>query len=350
METARAEWKAYGFLPFVAALGYATSVLQVYSLGPFIAPLQADFGWSRAQVSFGLTVMSIVNAVLCIPVGLLVDRVGPRRVGLFGVLLMAVVVASLGTATGSMLNWALLWSGVALGSACVQATVWTSAINTRFEKSRGLALALTLSGASFAAAVFPLAAAWLIGAHGWRGGYGWMAGLWAACVFPILFLGFRGARDGGRAAKAEAEAAPRVLAGVGIAEGLRSPTLYKMVLAAGLFAFTLLGIVVHFVPILTDAGATRLQAAGTTSLIGIFSIIGRLGTGVLLDRFPAHLVGAGAFLLPIAGVTLLLADGANPASQAIAAATFGLTLGSEVDVFAYLMARHFGLKHFGALY
>jgi MFS family permease len=350
MESARAEWRAYGYLPFVAALGYASSVLQIYSLGPFVAPLQAEFGGTRAQVSFGLTVMSIVNSMLCIPLGLIVDRIGPRRVGLFGVLLTAVVVASLGTATGTMLDWALLWSGVAFGSACVQATVWTSAINTRFEKSRGLALALTLSGASFAATVFPLLAAWLIAAHGWRGGYAWMAGLWAAIVFPILFVGFRGARDGGGAARAAAESARLALAGVGIADGLRSPTLYKMVLAAGLFSFTLLGIVVHFVPILTDSGATRMQAAATASLIGVFSIVGRLGTGFLLDRFPANLVGAAAFLLPIAGIALLLTDGANPTSQAVAAATFGLTLGSEVDVFAYLMAKHFGLRNFGALY
>jgi MFS family permease len=47
---------------------------------------------------------------------------------------------------------------------------------------------------------------------------------------------------------------------------------------------------------------------------------------------------------------LLLLDGTSAVSQAAAAAIFGLTLGSEVDVIAYLAAKHFGLKNFGALY
>ena len=168
-------------------------------------------------------------------------------------------------------------------------------------------------------------------------------------VFPILLIFFRGAKD------KERKAAPRpetssVLTGVSLAEGLRSPTLYKLLMAAGLFAFTAIGVVVHFVPILTDSGATPLSAAGIASLVGIFSVIGRLGTGVLLDRFPGHVVGAFAFLIPIIACVLLLIDGANPVSQAIAAAIFGLTVGSEVDVIAYLAAKHFGLKNFGALY
>ena len=103
-------------------------------------------------------------------------------------------------------------------------------------------------------------------------------------------------------------------------------------------------------PILKGSGATPLAAAGIASLVGIFSIIGRLGTGFLLDRFPAHLVGAAAFLLPIIGSVLLLMAGTDPIGQALAAAAFGLTLGSEVDVVGYLAAKHFGLKNFGSLY
>lgn len=62
------------------------------------------------------------------------------------------------------------------------------------------------------------------------------------------------------------------------------------------------------------------------------------------------LIGAAAFLFPIIASALLLLDGSNPISQSIAAAVLGLTVGSEVDVIAYLAARHFGLKSFGALY
>lgn len=342
------EWRGYGYLPLIAALGYATSVIHVYSIGPFIEPLQAEFGWGRAQISLGLTIASFVSAVFCIPVGMLVDRIGPRRIGLVGVLLMTGAYALLGTATGGKANWALLWTLIAIGTLGVQATVWTSAVTSRFEKSRGLALAITLSGASLSAALFPVLATWLIGKYGWRFGFTGLAGLWIAFVFPFLFLLFRGAQDQGKTQAAAAE--PRVLTGLTLAEGLRSPALYKLLMAAGLFSFTAVGTLVHFVPILTGAGVPRLEAAGIAGLIGLFSIIGRLGTGFLLDRFRAQHVGAVAFLLPVVGLGLLLVDGANPLYQMVAAASIGLTLGAEVDVIAYLAAKYFGLKNFGALY
>ena len=348
-KTAAAEWRSFGFLPFVAALGYATSVLHVYSLGPFIGALQHEFGWSRAQVSGGLTIAALISAAACIPVGMMVDRIGPRRVGLVGVLAMCGAVALASTATGQIANWLALWAVIAAGTFCVQATVWTSAVASRFETSRGFAFAITLSGASISATLFPLFATWMIGSYGWRMAYVALGGLWAALVFPLLFLFFRGAHEGQKVRAARPEAS-HSLTGITFSEGLRTLALYKLLMAAGLFAFTAIGVVVHFVPILTDSGATALSAAGIASLVGIFSIVGRLGTGVLLDKFPGHVVGAFAFLVPIVACVLLLTNGASPVNQALAAAIFGLTVGSEVDVIAYLAAKHFGLKNFGALY
>jgi len=347
-KSALAEWRSYWFLPLAAALGYSTSVIHIYSIGPFIEPLQQAFGWSRAQTSAGITVASIISAIFCIPLGMVIDRVGPRRVGLFGVLTMTAAFALLSTTTGGTLNWVLLWALLALGGLGVQAPIWTSAVASRFDASRGLGFAITLSGASMAATVFPLLATWLIATYGWRPAFSYMAAIWAALVFPVLFLCFRSARDGGQ--QQAATAPPKVLTGITFAEGLRSLALYKLLTAGGLFSFTTIAALVHFVPILKGAGATPLAAAGTASLIGIFSIVGRVTTGLLLDRFPGHLVGATAFLLPIIAALLLLFDAANPLSQAIAAAALGLTVGAEVDVIAFLAAKHFGLKNFGALY
>jgi MFS family permease len=349
-KSAAAEWRSFWLLPFAGALGYSTSVIHVYSIGPFIEPLQQAFGWSRGQISFGLTIASFISAIFCIPIGILVDRIGPRRVGLIGVLLMSGAFALLGTMTGTTANWVALWVIVAVGTLWVQATVWTSAVASRFEASRGLAFAITLSGAALSAAVAPVLAASLIGAYGWRTAFTAMGGIWAVLVFPFLLLCFRGAHDDGARKHATTTSPVKVLKGVTLSQGLRSPTLYKLLMASGLFSFTAIGAVVHFVPILTDSGAAPLAAAGVAALVGVFSIVGRLGTGFLLDRFPGHTVGAVAFMLPIVSAVLLLFDGANPVSQAVAAAALGLTVGSEVDVIAFLAAKHFGLRSFGALY
>ena len=367
--SAKSEWRSFWVLPVASAFGYSTAVLHSYSLGPFIEPLQRDFGWSRAQISVGITVAGVVAAIFSVPIGLLVDRVGPRPIGLTGVLLMTAAFALFGTATGDTTNWLLLWSLLAFANLWLQATVWTSAVASRFEQSRGLAFAVTLSGASVAATVFPLLATWLIRDYGWRNAFMAMGAIWAALVFPILFLFFRSARDEAisRARSASkdgratgpgpvspesgpvlaSEEARSLATGMSVREGFRSPALYQLVLAAGLFTLTALGIIVHFVPILKDAGADPLAAAGIASLVGVFSVLGRLGTGMLLDRIPGHLVGASVFLLPILACALLYLYGAQPLSQSVAAAIFGLTVGAEVDVIAYLASQHFGLKNFG---
>lgn len=344
------EWKLYWYLPIAASLGYATAVMYVYSMGPYIEPIQEEFGWSRAQISSGITIAAFLSAIFCIPIGILVDRIGPRRVGLMGVLLMCGCVALLGSATGTRANWIVLWCLLAFSTLWVQATVWTSAVNSRFASSRGLALAITLSGASVSATIFPVLATWLIAAFGWRMAYVAMAAIWIVIVFPFMFFCFRGAQDQKAGPDTAGNDDGPALTGLTIAEGIRSSALYKLLMAGGFFAFTAIGIVVHFVPILKDYGTEALGAAGVASLIGIFSVVGRLGTGFLLDRFSGHFIGGIACIFPIIACFLLLADGANPLYQSIAAAIFGLTLGSEVDVIAYLAAKYFGLKNFGALY
>ena len=348
------EWRRYWKVPAAAGLGYSISVIHVYSLGAFMEPLQNEFGWSRAEASLGLTIVGMASAIAALPVGLLVDRLGPRRVGLTGVTLMAVAFALLSTATGAMSNWILLWALISFASFWVQTTVWTSAVASRFESSRGLAFAVTLSGGSLAAAVFPPLATTFIGEFGWRGAFLGLGAMWGVLVIVVVYVCFHSAHNdlpeiGAPAATVDEVSKPE-LPGVTLRDGLTSATFYKLLIAAGLFAFTTLGVVVHLVPILRDAGAEPLAAAGTASLVGIFSIIGRLGVGVLLDRFSGRVVGACAYLVPIGGATLLLVDGANPVSQTAAAALFGLTLGAEVDVIAYLASRHFGLRSFGGLF
>ena len=345
---ASAEWRRHYMLPIAAALGYATSVIHIYGLGPYIGPISETFGWSRTQTTFGLTIATLVQALFSLPIGLAVDRLGPRLFGLAGILLTTGGFALLGTATGNPGNWWFLWGLLALVTLPVQATVWTSAVATRFEASRGLAFAVTLCGASVAAAVFPLLGSWLIKMHGWQTAVVIQAGIWVAIVFPVIFLFFRGAHD--KPPKNVEREARRELEGVSLAEGLRSTIYLRLLLASLLFTFTIIALVVHFVPILTDRGADPLRAAGIASLVGFSSIAGRLVTGMLLDRFRGSWVGAGAFMLPALGSLLLLFSGNAFLPQAVAAVLIGLTLGAEVDVIVYLTTKHFGLKNFGALY
>jgi len=348
---ALAEWRGHFMLPVAAACGYATSVIHIYGLGPYIQPVSETFGWSRTQVTAGVTLATLVQALMSVPVGLAVDRYGPRALGVVGVLLSAAAFAGIGTATGSPGNWYLLWLLMALATLPVQATVWTSAVASRFTASRGLAFAVTLCGASVAQALFPYLGARLIGAVGWQRAMAWQAGLWIALAFPLIWLFFRGAHDRPRGG-GERQAARAAASGTGMtfAQGLRSSVYARLFLTCLMLTFGMVALSIHFVPVLTARGATPTAAAGIASLIGLSSIVGRLGTGILIDRYPARLVGGGVFLLPALGTVVLLFSGASGPGPMLAAAVIGLTLGAEIDVVVYILTRYFGLRAFGALY
>lgn len=348
--SARAEWGRYWTLPLAAGLGYATSVIHIYGASPYLKVVSAEFGWSRAEMTFGLTIATVIQAFFGVLIGLIVDRIGPRPLALVGVVLTAAAFALFGTADGTLGNWYLLWAVMAFAVLPVQATVWTSAVASRFAVSRGMALAVTLCGASLAQFLFPLLGTALIAAYGWREAFAWQAAICLAVALPPIFLLFRGAHDRhgkrGETVKLDRSA----LSGVSIAEGLRSSIYWRLMLAALLFTFTIVALSFHFQPILTDGGMSDMGAARIASAIGLSSIFGRLGTGFLLDRLRPSLVGAAAFLLPVAGCLVLLGLGTGPAAAMLAAVLIGLTLGAEVDVIVYLTTRHFGLKNFGALY
>ncbi|MEW9856084.1 MFS transporter [Novosphingobium sp. M1R2S20] len=346
------EWRAYPMLPIAAAFGYATSVIHIYGFGPYVVPVSTEFGWSRAMATAGISLATIVQAFFGILIGLAVDRYGPRPFALLGILLVPGAFALIGTATGSDLNWYLLWGLLSICVLPVQATIWTSAVASRFTVSRGLAFAVTLCGASIAATVFPLMGSWLIGEFGWRTALAAQGGIWLLIAFPIIFVFFRSAFDRAKGSGRVAghKPVPRDLPGATLREGIFSTIYIRLFVACLLFTFTILALVVHFVPIITDRGVDPVAAAGLASLIGIFSLIGRLTTGLLLDRFAASLVGAVVFLLPVGSCLVLILAPSSYSALAVAATLVGLTLGAEIDVVVYLLSRHFGLKNFGGLY
>ncbi len=335
-------------LPIAGAMGYATAVLYLYGFGAYIAPISESFGWSRLQTLTGLTIASLIQAVLAIPLGMLVDRYGQRPFALAGVLLMTGGFALLSTATGDQVNWWFLWIVLAVIALPALPLVWTSAIANRFDRSRGLALAVTLCGASLGASLFPLLATWLIKAQGWRLALVWHAGIWAAIAFPIVFFFFK-TGTGGRAA-APSKTEPSGQESMTLREGFRSSIYLRLVASTFFVGTSITAVIIHFVSILSEHGIGALEAAGVASLVGVSAIVGRLTTGVLLDRFQASLVGAVAFLLPMISGVLLIFGGDNIPVHATAAILIGLTLGAEVDVLAYIITKYFSLRNFGALF
>ncbi|MET0588363.1 MAG: MFS transporter, partial [Novosphingobium sp.] len=135
-----------------------------------------------------------------------------------------------------------------------------------------------------------------------------------------------------------------------LSEGVRSPRFIKLAAAATVFSVAICALTANAVPVLLGEGLDRTTAAATAGLIGIGSIIGRLGGGVLLDRFNAAAVAACSVLTPIITVAILLFTQDSAIASGIAFFVLGLSVGTELDACAYLAARHFGMRSFGALF
>lgn len=83
---ARTEWRRHWPTVLAALGGVGISTMTIYSAGLFIEPFEREFGWTRAQIAFGPT-LSAVSGVLLGPfAGAAIDRLGPRRIGIAGVI------------------------------------------------------------------------------------------------------------------------------------------------------------------------------------------------------------------------------------------------------------------------
>lgn len=347
---AASEWSRNWPVVLACGAGVALSTTHIYSLGVVMAPLHAQFGWSRAQISSGMTVGSLV-AVLTSPfIGLLVDRVGPRRVALAGAVIYCAMVALLSQAGPSIWSWLAIWFGIAIGISGITPTIWTYAISGLFVRGRGLALSASLCGTGVGSSVTPIVTSYLSDHYGWRAAYLGLAGFWAMLVLPILFVLFTSVQDRDRVSTPVASRTPVALSGLTSRSGFRSARFYKLALASAAIAMVAVSFAVNMVPILASQGFSRSQAASIAGVIGIASIVGRLSAGYLNDRLNGNLVAAVSVSLPILSSAILLAFPGAVVPSLAATAILGLALGSELDSVAYLATRHLGMRSFGVLF
>ena len=343
-ESAAAEWRRAWPLPVVSLVGLAVAFSHIYTMGVFVAPLEAEFGWSRTAIVSGLTIVSVISVVLAPFIGAGIDRFGSRRVAIPGLVLYCGSFAALSFAGSSTWSWWALWALVGFGSVCVKPTVWAAAISTRFDRSRGLAMGVALCGSGLGGFFLPLTATLLIDRIGWRGGYAAIGLIELALVLPLVFLFFRPA-----ATESPGVARARPTAGISFRDAVRSRRFLSLAAANLVVTVALLSVIVHLVPILSERGTGKGEAAAIASLVGLATVVGRLGTGLLLDRFRGNRIGLVVFAIPVVACTALLLDHSQATAMA-AAILLGLAVGSEVDVVMYLSSRYFGLRNFGAIY
>jgi MFS family permease len=337
--TAAQEWRSHWTLVFAGLLGFSLSAIASISLGVFTQPLEQAFGWSRSQVTSGLLSYSVGMVVLSPIFGNMVDRWGPRRVGIPGVLLTGIGFALFGTATGSLVNWLFLWIVFALLSQVAKATVWTAAVSSEFRASRGLALAVTLAGSGVGNSVAQISSYYLINEFGWRLAYVIMGVGWGGVVALACYFFLYGRSDRLRVSVTATSTPAEVLTGMTVREGLRTWS-FAALAGAAFFGELLVGaVMMQLVPVLTATGLSRPGAAWLAGMIGISTIAGKLICGALVDHLPGKYIAAVVIALPVITCAMLLTPNSDPMARLIPMIAFGLSVGGLIHMRPYHPTR-----------
>jgi MFS family permease len=315
--------------------GLSLSGIPFYTLGVFVDPLHAAFGWSVGQVQIGLTISYLTTMAILPAVGWLADRIGVRVVALVSLTGLGLAFMALGLQRGQLWAFWLNWFFISLFGTGTLAITWTRPLTHAFKAGRGLALGLSLLGTGVIGIFGPPAARALIDAVGWHWAYVCLGAAPILIAVPTTLLFFRDPAPTGADHRPQGLPAP-----------LRDPRLWLLGFAFLLIAGGVSGTITNLIKAVTSEGVSRADAVAAASLVGLFVVIGRVGCGALIDRFWAPGMAAIFVMGPATACALLASGPARPGVAAISAALIGLTAGAEFDLLPFLIGRFLPLERY----
>src|SRR5262245_36026276 len=173
-----------------SALGLmaGASVVVHGTFGVFLPPLTKEFGWTRAEISTGLTVWSWVQALMIPVIGRLMDRYGVRAFMLGGLLLLAATMVGLSLQNGSLVVLLGLYALIGVCSSFGGFVGNAKLVSGWFSGRRGLVLARVAMGTGFAGSLIPQWSGWSVTHLGWREAYLVTAGYVVLLAIPVFFF------------------------------------------------------------------------------------------------------------------------------------------------------------------
>jgi MFS family permease len=338
------EWRAGWRIVLASLCGIASGVtgLFFYSAGIFLKPVAGEFGWSRAAASTVPLAAALALGFAAPLVGNIVDRCDSRSPGVVSSIGLALGFWLLSYAPPSLAIYLALVVIAALLGAGASPVAYTRLINQHFVSARGTALGIAQTATGIAGAVIPAFLIPFVAHHGWRAGYRALAVCAFASLPVVLLLLWKLPKS------RENKVSPGSSPGFTLSQVLHRVDFFTMALMLALAATGVGGVIVHLVPMLSDAGLLPGRAGTITSVLGVGIIIGRILTGILVDRVFAPRVACSAFALAAGGCWLLAQGGIRWATPATA--LVGLAMGAEIDLISYLVARYYGLSAYGRIY
>ena len=314
-----------------------------YTFGLFLKPLSMAFGWHREAISAGFSISALTLAAASPGLGFLLDRFGPRRIILPCIVVFSSVYVSLAWLTPHLTHFYLAFFLIGLVGNGTAYLGYSRAIASWFNLRRGLALSVMLAGGGCGAMLLPVLAQSAITHYGWRTAFIILGLLAFTLGFPLAAWFVREQPAG----------APNAFRSVNVGEpvskALSSRIFWIIAATVFLYAISLNGALAHLSALLTDRGVSTTGASYAISIIGATAIIGRVLTGIFLDRFFGPRVSQLMLLMTVIGIVLLSVAHTLVAGL-VAASLVGFSMGSEGDITPYLISRYFGLRRLSTLY
>jgi sugar phosphate permease len=341
-----------------AGIVFLTGGTFFYGFSALFNPIVREFGWSRAAVSFAFSLRTEVGGIAAPIVGFMVDRVGPRRLMVIGVIIVALGffllsrTQTLWTFYGSIVVIAIGMSAAAGPVSMVAVTYW-------FRRRRGRALAFLAMGTG-SSGIMVIVLAWLISAFDWRTALVIIAVVQLAVCIPLALsirdrpedIGLHpdgDQPDPGGDEKAAVAPGFAQHEGLTVRQALRSSAFWRLAMALSLGNLGTMAVIVHQIPFFTGSvGLSAGAAAASVTGMTLVSVGGRFGFGYVSDFIDKRFVMAGAYAL-LALAVLLFAAIHQPWQIFLVLPLFGLGWGGIIPVRPALQAELFGLRAFGAI-
>ena len=336
------EWRRESFQVTAAAFTVLFCIVGMALWGlPFYYDFMVQqFGWTRGQVTSGNALSKlVVGPLFGFFAGWMVDRFGPRRLMLVGILMAGAALIGLGSiSTLGMFYFFYMLN--ALGYVCGGPLPSQVLLSRWFERSRGKAMGFAYLGIGLGGAVVPWISHTLVQHFGWQAALRTLGLLILVIALPAALL----AKEPPHAKKS---AAPAALAD---ARGAFTTLPFFLLTLGSMFSIAAVSGTQQNLKLFLslDLHFAQSQAARILSLVLAFSIVGRLLMGWLADRFPKKYVMVLIYLLVAAAIPLLFA-GRAPGVIYIFAAVFGIGLGGDYMIVPLMTAEIFGVQLLGRL-
>jgi sugar phosphate permease len=320
------------FLALFSIVGFA-----LYGLPFFYDYFVRELHWTRQQVTSGNAYSKlVVGPLFGFAAGFIVDRFGPRRLMLVGIVVAGLALVGLGTVTG-LSAFYFFYLLNAVGYVCGGPLPNQVLLSRWMDAGRGKAMGIAYLGIGIGGAIVPLLAVALIKDLGWRGALQALGILMIAIAFPAAFY----VREP-RAAAAALPAPP-------LGSVLRHPAFWLLALASmcsiGAVGGTMQNLKLY---LSLDRGLSQDAAARVLSWVLVGSIAGRLLMGWLADRRPKKHVMFLVYAIVAATIPALALSQA-PAPLQLGAFLFGIGLGGEYMLIPLMAADLFGVRVMGRL-